>query len=393
MATTSKTKKEKYIRQRRDGRWEARIKVGEKADGSPDIPSRYFSTRTEARAYVKAILDARARGEIRRRSGITLGEWCDKCLEMYGHTLQDYTYTGYASKIKHHIKPAPIAKMPLEDIRRADLQAWINGLHRVDARKGSGPLSPKSVRLTMGVMTWLLTSALDAEILTTIPNTQKMRLPQTRKPNLRILDPSDVKRLLAFAQTENDYPAYLIEAATGLRRSELLGLCWDCVNLDTGAYKVRRKVALDRETKRPVLTDVLKSPSAMRGGILPNDVLAQLKIHRSRQLQQRIKAGAIWHDHNLIFPDALGFPRNPAAFSAALGRLGRKALGRHVGSHAFRHMLSTALINAGVSDPAIAEALGHRSADFTRHQYADVYDSGRRAVADVSTGLIGELIK
>ena len=53
MATTSKTKKEKYIRQRRDGRWEARIKVGEKADGSPDIPSRYFSTRTEARAYVE----------------------------------------------------------------------------------------------------------------------------------------------------------------------------------------------------------------------------------------------------------------------------------------------------------------------------------------------------
>ena len=116
----------------------------------------------------------------------------------------------------------------------------------------------------------------------------------------------------------------------------------------TGIRKPRT-VALDRETKRPVLTNVLKSPSAMRGGTLPDDVLAQLKIHRSRQLQQRMKAGAIWHDHNLIFPDALGFPRNPAAFSAALGRLGRKALGRHVGSHAFRHMLCTALINAGVS--------------------------------------------
>ena len=56
-------------------------------------------------------------------------------------------------------------------------------------------------------------------------------------------------------------------------------------------------------------------------------------------------------------------------------------------------MLSTALINAGVSDPAIAEALEHRSADFTWHQYADVCDSGRRAVADASTGLIGAIIK
>ena len=69
----------------------------------------------------------------------------------------------------------------------------------------------------------------------------------------------------------------------------------------TGIRKPRT-VALDRETKRPVLTNVLKSPSAMRGGTLPDDVLAQLKIHRSRQLQQRMKAGAIWHDHNLIFP-------------------------------------------------------------------------------------------
>ena len=394
MATTSKTKKEKYIRQRPDGRWEARIKVGEKADGSPDIPSRYFNTRTEARAYVRAILDARARGEIRRRSGITLGEWCDQCLELYGHTIQDYSYTTYKSKISTHIKPSPIARLYLEDISIDDLQTWINNI-RVTDRTKSGKSripSPKTVADLRGVMSWLLNRAFRAKKIISVPDTSLLELPRRRRPVRKIMSPDKAAALLAAAQNSPDYAAYVIDAVTGIRRSELLGLCWDCIDLQAGTYKIRRKVTIDRNTGRPKLTDELKTESAERCGNLVPEVIAILRAHRRMLNTSRLSAGAMWREHDLLFPDALGYPRHPDAFSSALSRLQHKAgIVPPVGINGFRHLLATRLIHDNVDDPTIAAVMGHRSADFTRSQYADVYDSGKKTAAEVGGNLLREL--
>lgn len=68
--------------------------------------------------------------------------------------------------------------------------------------------------------------------------------------------------------------------------------------------------------------------------------------------------------------------------------LGVKAVGREVGLHELRHMVATALIRAHLDDATIANALGHRNADFTRRIYADIYDDSRQQVAAVTAALV-----
>lgn len=384
-------KKEKYIRQRPDGRWEARLKVGEKEDGSPDIPSVYFASRDEARAYVKKVLQDRAQGVTRKRSGLTLGQWCDQCLELYGPSLQESTYLGYQSYINNHVKGSNISRKRLEDLTKDDIQLWANSLKRRSNNRASGPLSPKTVRLALGVMTWLLSMAVESKKLIRAPETKKLRLPKTRKPQRKVLSPDAASALLAAAQVCKDYPAYVVDAVTGMRRSELLGLCWDSVDLDTGAYTIRRKVTRHRDTKQAILVDQLKSEKASRAGQLPASTLAILRAHRRRQLQVKLAAGPLWREHDLLFPTVLGFPELPNTFSGRLSNLQRKHGLERVGINGFRHLVATTLIRAHADDATIAEAMGHSSAAFTRRQYADVYEDSKRIVANITGDLLDTL--
>lgn len=391
MAKATQQKKEKYLRQRADGTWEARIKIGIKADGSSDIPSRYFSTRTEARAYVKSVLEARARGELHKKAGITLSEWCDRCMELYGPTIQDSTYKGYLAVINTHIKPSALGKLQLDSITRAHVQSWVNTLQRGDTHRSTGELSPKTIRNAMGVLSWLFTRALESEVITKAPDTSLVRLPRPQKAVRKVMDPDTAKALITAAQGHIDYAAYMVDAATGLRRSELLGLCWDAVDLNTGDYSIKRKVTRDRFTNAPKLVGILKTDQAERAGRLPEQTLVILRHHKAAQAEARLSAGNLWEDNNLLFPDQYGRPQTPNNFSTRLYNLQKKYKMEKIGINGFRHLMATTLIRARLDDATIAAALGHKNANFTRQQYADVYEDSKKQVADVAAALLNNL--
>jgi len=59
------------------------------------------------------------------------------------------------------------------------------------------------------------------------------------------VEPLTEDQLLTFFETAKDdrlYAAYVLAATTGLRRGELLGLCWDCVDLKGGVITVQRQL-------------------------------------------------------------------------------------------------------------------------------------------------------
>lgn len=379
MPKSKKKKSDPNIRLRADGRYEVRLTMGKKADGTANRVCAYFATREEARRYRDDLKLARETGSYIPSSGIRLRDWCDRCMRVYGPALSDNTWRAYMGYARCHIYPSPLSGMMLEDIRQSHVTMWLDNLRPVS---GKGTLSPKSVKNFLDFLRWLLTHAINDELIAKNP-TDKVNPPRQRPPVRKVLSPDKLSDLFRAASDLNLLAPLVMDAVTGARRSELLGFCWDAVDLDAGTYRVMRKVLVDRHTRRPYLTEVLKTNHAYRSGRLPASAIRILASYKKLQAEQRLRAGSAWSDHNLLFPGPMGYPLHPDTFSSRLKRFQIRAGLDAVGINSVRHYVATALINGRVPDATIAQIMGHSNSAYTRRQYEDVYDSANQMAADV----------
>lgn len=379
MPKSKKKKSDPNIRLRADGRYEVRLTMGKKADGTANRVCAYFATREEARRYRDDLKLARETGSYIPASGIRLRDWCDRCMRVYGPALSDYTWHGYTTIINCRLNPSPLSGMMLEDIRKSHITMWRDNLR---PKSGKGTLSPKTVKNSLDFLRWLFNHAVDDGIISQNP-ADKVSAPRQRRPVRKVLSPDKLSALFDVASSCDLLTPLVLDAVTGVRRSELLGFCWDTIDLDAGTYRVARKVVIDHDTHRPYLTDDLKTEHAYRSGRLPASAVRILAAHKKAQAALRLKAGSAWSDHNLLFPDALGYPLHPETFSSRLRRLQIGSGLDTIGIHALRHYVATALINGHVDEATIAQIMGHGNSAYTRRQYEDVYDAAKQKAAAV----------
>ena len=104
----------------------------------------------------------------------------------------------------------------------------------------------------------------------------------------------------------------VLSLAVGIRTEEARELHWDHVDLDG-----------DPSAARPVLASVAVWHSVRQGGdtktaksrrtlALPQAAVHALREHRKRQAEDRLAAGALWQDHDLVFASVIGTPLDAA---------------------------------------------------------------------------------
>ena len=84
------------------------------------------------------------------------------------------------------------------------------------------------------------------------------------------------------------YALYLLASTTGMRRAEIAGLVWRNVDLDTARLTVSQQL-LSVEYK--LIESDLKTPTSRRTIDLDPHTVAQLRLHRRRQLEDRMATG------------------------------------------------------------------------------------------------------
>lgn len=95
------------------------------------------------------------------------------------------------------------------------------------------------------------------------------------------------------AATQFDLSAYVIVSLlAGVRTEEARALTWSEVDLKQGTIAVYRSVRAKGDTKTRKSRRVLK---------LPKKAAQALRSHHTRQAAQRLQAGELWQDHNLVF--------------------------------------------------------------------------------------------
>ena len=154
-----------------------------------------------------------------------------------------------------------------------------------------------------------------------------------------------------------------------MRQSEVLGLQWPEVDLDAGLVRVRWQL------KREEGQWVWKQPKTRRSRrqiATPASTVDVLRAHRAAQAEERLRRGAAWEDHELVFCTRLGRPLSARnVFRAFQGLLDRGNI-RRIRFHDLRHTAATLMLASRVNPKVVSEMLGHATVAVTLDIYSHV---------------------
>jgi len=136
------------IRQRPNGRWEARYTLGhDPGTGKQIRRSIYGSTEKEVLKKLQQVQVDIENGAYTEPLKMTVGMWLDIWLSEYVmDSVKPFTYSNYDTQCRVHIKPS-LGSIMLQKLSAHSIQAFYNKLYRADK-----PLSAKSVKNIHGVL-------------------------------------------------------------------------------------------------------------------------------------------------------------------------------------------------------------------------------------------------
>lgn len=368
------------IRQRPDGRWEARFTYTDDL-GQQKRGSVYAHTQKECRQKLTATLRAVDNGTFKKTHRYTVAQWLDEWVSTYCTDLKPLTVSGYKSKIESRIKPY-IGSVQLSALSNIQVQRYYNGL-----QSGDRPLSAKSIQNVHGILHKALEQAVAAGVLSANP-ADYVKLPKVKKPELQPIMDENVGRFLDAIKDDPFERFFIVALFSGLRQSELIGLQWDDVDLESGLLIVRRQIQKAHDNPDYIFLSETKNGRQRTATIAPS-VVRILKEQKRAQMEQQMAAGPMWNNaHNLVFTDAFGDHLKHRTinnhFKAIVSSIG-------MGStrfHDLRHSYAVNALQAGDSVKAVQEQLGHYSSAFTMDVYAAVSETMRKESQDRMEALI-----
>jgi integrase len=196
-----------------------------------------------------------------------------------------------------------------------------------------------------------------------------------------VITPRLGEQILEAARSEDPWDAAVhLALGLGLRREEILALQWK--DVDEAVHVSRTLTAADGEL-------YIGPPKSKAGGRtlpLPDFVARALQRHRKAQGERFLVAGI---RPELVVPNGIGEPFQPASFSGAWRRFARDNGFPEVTFHGLRHGAATLLLAAGVSDAVAAAVLGHADTRILK-RYQDVVPELQKDAAARMDSLLGQ---
>jgi integrase len=364
MAQDRKASGESTIYRDSEGRWHGYVSMGLKDNGRRDRRHVSAAKRATVVAKVRA-LETKRDADTAEAAGQapTLAAWLEHWLENVAvRRVRPRTLESYRSTVRLHLLPG-LGHHRLDRLQPEHLES----LYGAVAAKG---LAPATVLRAHRVLSRGLKVAMQrgkiARNVATLVDPPAVKRPQTALP----LDADEARRVLAAAADQRNAARWTGALAVGLRQSEALGLQWSDVDLEVGTLSVRR--GLHRVAGKGLVYEEPKSDRSRRTLALPSQLVESLKALRAAQLEERLAAGSLWQDHDLVFAQVTGQPIDRHADWEAWKALLRRAKVREVRLHDGRHTAATLLLSSGVHPRVVMELLGHSQMRTTTDTYSHV---------------------
>jgi integrase len=359
------------IYKRADGRWSGELTVRE-ADGVERRQYVYGKTRAEVEAKLSELRAKADSGVPITPGSLTveryLTEWLD---QIVGQRVRPNTLAAYRYTADKYLIP-DLGSTKLGQLGARDLRLYLDSLRR----RGIGVRTIQYVHSTLRAA---LEDAVREELLA--KNVAKLvRVPREERPERVPLRVEEIRALLKATRDDRLHAMFVTLALIGLRRSELLGLRWEDVDLVNGVLTVRR--GLHRVAGVGPETMPTKTLRSRRSIPLPETVRSSLEAHLGRQELERRALAENWPDLGFVFTSPIGTPIDPRNCTRFVQEACKRAGVRGVRMHDFRHGAVSVLLGLGVPPRTVMDIAGHSGLDMTMNVYGHVTLDDKRDALD-----------
>ncbi|MBD8505521.1 site-specific integrase [Hoyosella sp. G463] len=358
------------IRQRKDGRWEARLR-----DGSKQV-SIYGKTRRDVAQQLKKARERLDAGKPVRDANRTVADWAAQWVEVTlpASGRAATTRDQYTILTRKHIIDDELGSLRLGKVTGGDVERWLG-------RKATQGYAASTRRTMYAVLRAILDTAVRDRLLARNP-VHDVKRPAQQSSEAAHLAPAEVARILDAARSSRYHPVLVLIAATGCRKGEALGLRWRDINLSAAQLTIRGSLA---RTSGGILLTEAKSATSRREVPLHQGVVAMLRDWKRQQQDEKLAAGNVWEEGtlgDLVFRTELGRPVDPRNVLRAMETAARRCGIAVDDVHALRHSAATAWLEAGVHVKAVSSLLGHSSISITGDLYGHRSEEAGRSAVD-----------
>ena len=367
------------IHKRMDGRWEGRIVVGHKNNGTPIYKSVFGKTQKELLPKLNKLKETYAGIELTEDSLMTLTQWLDKWLDEYKiGMIRSSTLIGYKHYANSYIKPH-LGSKKLTQITGKDIQEMYNALKEEGRINAVGEKGKELSNATVRSIHMLLHEAMDGAVREgLIPRnpTDGTTIPRLVRTEKTVLIESQIEKFMKTVESDVLWrDLFFMELMMGFRRGEICGLKWSDIDEDNNTLHVQRTI---RYSGKELVIGDTKTNQGDRKIVLPASVRDMLTERKKTSISE-------W-----IFPKFLDptKPINPASAYYRLKKILKEAELPDMRFHDLRHTFATHAAASGIDPRTLAGILGHAKPSFTLDAYTHVTTDMQKRAA----GIVGNFI-
>ena len=301
--------------------------------------------------------------------------------------IDPITQQGYEIMMRVQIMPYFTEKgYRLCDVNKQNLQAFINEKATKGKLDGSGGLSGVTLRKIKSIINMTLTYY-EAEGIIDKNPCKFLRLPPKVRHEAHFFTMSQVEELLGKLRASNEplYPMIRVTALYGLRRSEALGLCWDCVNFENETFTIRRTVT---KVSKVVAKDKTKNLTSRRSFPMTAEIKELFLSLKAQQKKDKKFYGNTYFDNDYVFRWEDGKPFAPDYITRKFRKLLKEYGMPLIRFHELRHSAASNLLSMGFTLKDVQEWLGHSDIKTTANIYGHLDAKRKITMANaLSTGI------
>jgi len=369
-----------HVKQRSKGSWTLWVDLGR----DPETGKRKQQTSTvrgskkDAERELRTLLTRIEGGAYVKPARLTVGEYLEQWLRGYVATnTAPTTADGYSDIVKAHLIPS-LGSIPLVALHPSHIQAYYSHMLESGRRDGKGGLSAQTVKHHHRVLYEALKHAVKHGVL--IRNVaEAVDSPRPDSKEMVTLEPDNVYPFLNAARETPYYTLFYTAIYTGLRRSELLGLRWQDIDLDLATLSVVQ--TLHHVPGKGYIFREPKTKHSRRLVDLSPSLAVLLREYRANQELERKLLGRLLMPDALVFCYPDGIPLPPNSVTKAFRELAKSLGLSGIRLHDLRHTHATLMLRQGVHPKVVSERLGHSSVAITLDTYSHVLPGIQAAAA------------
>lgn len=367
----------------RGHKWLVRIFLGYKSDGKPNYHNETVSgTRAQAEEWLRGALVRLDKGEPIKDPDVLFSELFEEWLGVNVHKRTAKTIETYRTYYDYYVKPK-FADAKISTITSRDVQQWVSDMV-------SAEYAADTIRLAYFCLGAPIKYAVNHDMLRKSP-LRGVDIPGKGKHKANVLLPEEAVEALKATHV---YPGGVFVAFliwSGARPNEAGALMWKDIDWTNGGKNdCKGRITIRRNLVRMRSGDWQfedpKTEAGVRSFTMPAEFMEQLRSHRTAQLEQRMKMGEDWEDHDLVFPEDAGAPIERHTYrriwAGVLKAAGLSEERQKMRPYDSRHSAATLLLLQRTPTKVIAARLGHSSTVITENTYQHVLNEMMDSATD-----------